>query len=112
MIVFQSADWRARCEHIARDFDARALELFRPDARASGGIVAEDRSGQLRPYPCTTMSIGVAPVTRGTYGSAEDVAAAAAAAKRLAKQQQVGLYQLEPGAPAASSGRYRLSRNA
>jgi diguanylate cyclase (GGDEF)-like protein len=110
MIVFQSADWRGRCERITRDFDARALDLFDPEARASGGIVAEDRAGQLRPYACTTMSIGVAPVTRGAYGSAEDVAAAAAAAKRLAKQQQVGLYQLEPGSVAAGSGRYKLSR--
>jgi diguanylate cyclase (GGDEF)-like protein len=109
MIAFQSEDWRSRCEQITREFNARALGLYDPEARVAGGIVAEDRTGQLRHHACTSMSIGVAPVTRGAYGSAEDVAAAAAAAKRYAKQRQVALYQLDPGSPVAASGRYRLA---
>jgi diguanylate cyclase (GGDEF)-like protein len=110
MIAFQSEDWRTRCEQITREFNARALELFDPEARSAGGIVAEDRAGQLRHHACTSMSIGVAPVTYGAYGTAEDVAAAAAAAKRYAKQRNVALYQLDPGSPVAASGRYRLAR--
>jgi len=112
MIVFQSTDWRRRCERIAQDFNTRALALFDPEARAAGGIVAEDRNGAVRHHACTSMSIGVAPVARGAYAAPEDVAAAAAAAKRLAKRQQIGLCMIEPGSPAATSGRYRLSRDA
>jgi diguanylate cyclase (GGDEF)-like protein len=110
LVVFQSEDWRSRCERITQDFNARALDLFDPDARTAGGIVTEDRSGALRHHACTTMSIGLAPVTRGTYAAAEDVAAAAAAAKRLAKQHQVAIYRLEPGSVVEATGPFSLAR--
>lgn len=95
LVVFQSEDWVVRCERMVREFNQRALELFDPEARARGGLTSEDRHGEVRFHPCTTLSIGVARVTTGAYRSAEDVSAAAATAKRLAKQEPTGCYVLE-----------------
>jgi diguanylate cyclase (GGDEF)-like protein len=95
IVVFQSDDWQQRCERIAREFNRQALELFDPEARAAGGIVAEDRYGQKRFQACTTVSIGVACVIGGDHAAPEDVAAAAAAAKRMAKQGDRDYYVLE-----------------
>jgi diguanylate cyclase (GGDEF)-like protein len=95
IIVFQSDDWQQRCSNAVREFNSRALELFDPDARAAGGIVSEDRHGEKRFHPCTTVSIGVARVTGNGHAGPEEVASAAAAAKRMAKQNESDYYVLE-----------------
>jgi EAL domain-containing protein (putative c-di-GMP-specific phosphodiesterase class I)/GGDEF domain-containing protein len=92
IVVFQSGDWQARCDRIVREFNARAPELFDPGARAAGGIIAEDRHGEMRFHACTTLRIGVAYVVAGAYRSAEEVSSAAAVAKRLAKREAGGCY--------------------
>ncbi len=91
IVLFQSSDWQARCERMVQEFNIRALELFDAPARAAGGIMAEDRHKQMRFHPCTSFSIGVAPVPAGRYVCAEEVSTAAAAATRLAKQQARGI---------------------
>jgi diguanylate cyclase (GGDEF)-like protein len=95
VIVFQSRDWEARCLQIVREFNERALELFDASAREAGGIVSEDRHGERRFYPCTTISIGVARLREPRYLTADDVSAAAATAKSVAKQRGLGLYASE-----------------
>jgi diguanylate cyclase (GGDEF)-like protein len=94
IVVFQSDDWQKRCASIVQEFNSRALELFDSEARAAGGIVSEDRHGESRFHPCTTVSIGVACVAGGHAGP-EEVASAAAAAKRMAKQNECDYYVLE-----------------
>jgi len=91
VVLFQSADWRARCGQILQTFNAQARTLFDAEALARGGIEAEDRHGVPRFFPCTTLSIGAVPVRPGAYARADEVASAAAAAKHLAKQQAQGL---------------------
>ncbi|MDP2370158.1 EAL domain-containing protein [Rhodoferax sp.] len=104
-LLFQSADWRDRGERIVAEFDARALALFDDDARAAGGIHAEDRHGVARFFPCTTLSIGAVAIDGSRFSRAEDVANLAAQAKHDAKQACAGL--LERSAPAGNQDEAR-----
>lgn len=93
ILLFQSTDWRGRCERLVNDFNARALEMFDVDARNAGGIQAEDRQGVLRFFPCTTVSVGAIAIDGSKYARAEDVANLAALAKHDAKHADVGLFE-------------------
>ncbi|WP_119355110.1 GGDEF domain-containing protein [Azohydromonas sediminis] len=92
VVVFQSGDWQARCCAIVDQFNARARDLFDPDDLAAGGIQAEDRDGVVRFHPCTTLALGVLRIAPGRFRAAEEVANAAAKAKRHAKTSGVGVY--------------------
>lgn len=92
VLLFQSEDWHARCARIVEQFDRRARPLFDAQALTLGGLQAEDRHGQLRLHPLTTLSIGAVRVAPGDFHEPEEVAAAAAAAKRLAKKGRLGVH--------------------
>jgi diguanylate cyclase (GGDEF)-like protein len=93
MILFQSADWRARTERLVQDFNAQALTLFDDAARLAGGIEAEDRHGLPRFFPCTTVSVGAVVIEGSRFSRAEDVANLAALAKHDAKRSGAGLFE-------------------
>jgi len=95
IVLFQSADWRKRCEDIIAEFNESAKGLFDADALRSGGIEAEDRAGNPTFFPLTTLSIGAVLINPGTFRRAADVASAAAAAKRQAKRTQQGLFVVD-----------------
>lgn len=95
LILFQSPDWRRRCEQIIAEFARLARDLYDEVARLSGGIHAEDRHGVTRFFPCTTLSIGALCIAGGQFRDAEEVASQAAFAKRQAKQAEAGLFVLE-----------------
>jgi EAL domain-containing protein (putative c-di-GMP-specific phosphodiesterase class I)/GGDEF domain-containing protein len=92
VVLFQSDDWEQRCEDIVVRFNELARGLFDACALEAGGIMAEDRHGDLRFHPCTTLSIGAVRVTPGSLHRSEDVATAAATAKRHAKHGQLSIY--------------------
>ncbi|MFY7866016.1 EAL domain-containing protein [Roseateles sp.] len=92
VMLFQSDDWEHRCEQIIERFNSLARNLFDAAALEAGGIMAEDRHGDLRFHPCTTLSIGAVRVAPGTLHRAEEVATAAATAKRHAKHEQLSVY--------------------
>jgi EAL domain-containing protein (putative c-di-GMP-specific phosphodiesterase class I)/GGDEF domain-containing protein len=92
LLLFQSADWLARCERLVADFNGRARDLFDPQARAAGGIQAEDRHGVHRFFPCTTVSIGAVPIDGSLYTRAEEIANLAALAKHDAKAGGLGVF--------------------
>lgn len=96
--VFQSADWKRRCQAIVAEFNGRVRDLFDAQALADGGLHAEDRHGVMRFHPCTTLCIGAVPVRPGDYRRSDGVANAAAAAKRLAKHDGCGVHVLQAGA--------------
>ena len=99
LILFQSADWRRRCEQIIAEFSRLARDLYDEVGRLTGGIHAEDRQGITRFFPCTTLAIGALRIEGGQFRDAEEVASQAALAKRQAKQTEAGLFVLEcPGA--------------
>jgi len=99
IILFQSPDWRERCQRLVAEFAERALAMFDDAARARGGIDAEDRHGVQRFFPCTTLSIGAAIIDGSQFSRAEDVANLAAMAKHAAKQAGVGLWEREAVLP-------------
>lgn len=92
VILFQSDDWEHRCEQIVERFNDLARNLFDAAALEAGGIMAEDRHGDLRFHPCTTLSIGAVRISPGSLQRAEEVATAAATAKRHAKHEQLSIY--------------------
>ena len=92
LLLFQSVDWRERCECLVTDFNTRALDMFDDAARAAGGIQAEDRYGVPRFFPCTTLSIGAIAIDGGHFTRAEDVANLAALAKHDAKHAGAGVF--------------------
>ncbi len=94
-VVFQSEDWQGRCTRAVEQFNQRASAFFSPEDVASNGFWGEDRKGLKCFFPLTTMSIGVVVVTAPAYRTHEDVASAAAAAKRQAKAAGAGLHVLD-----------------
>jgi EAL domain-containing protein (putative c-di-GMP-specific phosphodiesterase class I)/GGDEF domain-containing protein len=95
VVLFQSPDWLERCEKILAHFNGEARALFDPADREAGGIRAEDRQGNPAFFPLTTISIGAVRIGPGDFRRHEDVASAAAAAKREAKHRGLGIYQIE-----------------
>jgi len=95
VVLFQSSDWESRCEAIVNSFNEKALSLFDEAALQAGGIMAEDRHGDMRFHPCTTLCIGAVRIRSGTLSRSEDVASAAASAKREAKHGAHKVYVME-----------------
>lgn len=92
LILFQSDNWRQRCELIVSEFAHRAKDLFDEAARLCGGIHAEDRHGVMRFFPFTTLSAGAVHIGAREYRDAEEVATQAALAKHEAKVAGTGLF--------------------
>jgi diguanylate cyclase (GGDEF)-like protein len=86
LVVFQSADWELRASRIIDDFNARMRPFFARKEIAEQGFWGEDRKGVRTFFPLTSMAIGAVVVVPGSLDHHEDVASAAAAAKRKAKK--------------------------
>jgi EAL domain-containing protein (putative c-di-GMP-specific phosphodiesterase class I)/GGDEF domain-containing protein len=95
VVLFQSDDWERRSEAIIDTFNHQAMSIYDEAARSGGGIMAEDRYGDMRIHPLTTLGIGAVRVVAGGGLRPEDVANAAAVAKRQTKHLGVGLYLLD-----------------
>ncbi|AMO36482.1 EAL domain-containing protein [Thauera humireducens] len=91
VVLFQSEDWQQRCERIVHSFNRRARELFDDSELARNGFESEDRRGFKVFFPLTTIAAGVVPVSDGRFLGPEEVASAAAAAKKAAKQSGSGV---------------------
>ena len=102
VVLFQSDDWQQRCDAIVSGFTAAAAERYAAEARAAGHVLAEDRYGVQREHPLTTLSIGAVPLA-GQVAQAEEVASAAAAAKRQGKARGIGVYLLDWASLASTS---------
>ncbi|NUS38440.1 MAG: EAL domain-containing protein [Lysobacter sp.] len=103
VVLFQSEDWMARCSSAIAEFNSAALALFDPADAQRGVLRCEDRSGRIVEFPLTTLSVGVVQVAPGQYQQAESVASDAAAAKRQAKRQGLGLCVLGETVDAAAA---------
>ena len=93
ILLFQSPDWKLRCEQIVAGFNQYALGMFDEGAQRAGGIEAEDRHGVLRFFPCTTLSIGAVAIDGSRFTRAEQVANLAALAKHDAKRSGGGVVE-------------------
>ena len=85
IVLVQSEDWEQRCRAIIDLFASNASALYDEPERLAGGLEAEDRYGLLRRYPFLSLSIGAVLISPNTLNRVEDVASAAAVAKRAAK---------------------------
>jgi diguanylate cyclase (GGDEF)-like protein len=85
IILFQSADWEARCQRALAGFAKGILEFFSAEDRARQGYVAKDRHAEEVFYPLTSLSIGAVQVEPCKQASHHKISAAAAEAKKQAK---------------------------
>ncbi|OHU99366.1 hypothetical protein BLA34_16640 [Ralstonia solanacearum] len=92
LVLFQSADWRTRIQRAMAAFNSSALAKYTPADRAAGGIHAEDRKGLPAFFRCVAMAVGALQVRPGAARSSDDIGAAAALAKRRAKQSDHGFH--------------------
>jgi diguanylate cyclase (GGDEF)-like protein len=101
--LFQSDDALLRCQRIVDSFNSEARQLFDAEELAKDGIHSDDRRGNPTFFPLTTIAIGVVEVRSGLFGRAEDVASAAASAKRQAKKLNQGVHLLAVEESSASA---------
>lgn len=94
-IIFQSEDWQQRCERTILEFNEQVKVHFAKSDAAQGGFWGEDRKGGRCYFPLTTLSIGAVRVRDQNYADHEQVASAAAVAKRKAKGEGSGLVLLD-----------------
>ncbi|GAO34733.1 diguanylate cyclase/phosphodiesterase with CBSdomains [Sulfuricella sp. T08] len=85
IILFQSANWEARCKRALDRFADAILGFFSVEDRAREGYIAKDRHGEEVFYPLTSLSIGAVQVEPCKQASHHTISAAAAEAKKQAK---------------------------
>ena len=87
MVLFQSADWEARCREALQRFDLRIQELVAPELLTDNGYFAENRRGQMDFHTVPCLSIGAVHIPGNElFESHREVSAAAAEAKKNAKK--------------------------
>lgn len=104
VMVFQSPDWKRRCETVLERFSVEVCRLFSIEHVRAGCYDAEDRTGNRVSIPLTSLAVGICVVPAGCVMEAEQIASLAAAAKRRAKQSRSGLWvtELTPEQPQAN----------
>ncbi len=85
VLIFRSADWKARCERALRTFGEEVLGFFSRDDIERGGYVTENRKGEMEFHALTSLSIGVVEVRPGAFRSHLEVSVVAAEVKKKAK---------------------------
>ena len=96
IILFESADWRQRCEQILTAFEALHPQFYNLRHLQQKGIHAVDRHGREAFYPLLSLSIGAVRLKDFNGILLEsDLAECASKAKSMAKQiSGNSLYQL------------------
>lgn len=84
--LFQSPDWEDRCHRMLARFDDERLSLFEPRHVAAGGYRSEDRRGRMDFHALVSLSIGAVRIDPAHFHLYQEVARAAADAKRMAKK--------------------------
>ncbi len=88
LILFQSNDWEARCARALKLFDERVLPIFTQEDLIRGGLIGENRRGEVVLHPLPALSIGALMADACLYESHHEIATAAADAKKQAKKQR------------------------
>jgi EAL domain-containing protein (putative c-di-GMP-specific phosphodiesterase class I)/GGDEF domain-containing protein len=97
VVVFQSENWLVICERILAEFNDRARSLYDEGDRAAGHIMSEDRAGNPCAFPLITVVVGAVIVDGEAFDRPEQVASAAADAKRIAKHKVNGMHVVRHG---------------
>lgn len=83
------------CRNILSEFEAVAPEFYSPEDRERGMIVGHDRTGEIRCFPLTSLSIGVVICRSGNFSHVAEIAQVAAEAKGYAKRQTGNSYLID-----------------
>lgn len=90
LLVFQSSDWRGRCESILERFSPMVISYMQSDHIGEDwvedGYLARDRKGRVQRFPLPSLSLGVVMVEPGQYESYNQIAMVSARAKLEAKK--------------------------
>lgn len=92
VVVFQSDDWERRCRQVIREFNLRSRALFDVADLERNGFESEDRHGFKVVFPLTEIAVGAVLSDAGPFRSPEDIASAAAVAKKHAKRSPDGFH--------------------
>jgi len=103
VVVFQNDNWLKRIECILCEFNERARSLYDDADKAAGYIWSEDRMGNPCSFPLSTAVVGAVVVDGTRFDRPEQVASAAADAKRIAKHSEGGLHVLQYSENSGSS---------
>ncbi len=85
--IHPEAGWEPKVCGLLNRFDVERKGLFNAEDLERGGYESENRRGELEFHPLVSLSVGVVLVWPGVYSNIHDVAAAASAAKKMAKRQ-------------------------
>jgi GGDEF domain-containing protein len=97
--IFLETNWEKRiCGLLAR-FEEGRHAFFNPQDLEHGGYDSENRRGESEFHPIVSLSVGLVMVLPSAYGSPHDVAAAASAAKKMAKRRPGSSYFIERRTP-------------
>lgn len=94
VVLFQSADWTARCQRVIDAFNARSPHLFDATDIPRGGLHGKDRRGEPQFFPFTAVVMGAVELIPPLPQRAQSIAMLAARAKRQAKRANLGLHVL------------------
>jgi len=95
ILAIPEEDWEPRVVAFLERFESGRHAFFHPEDEARGGYFSEDRQSQTVFHPLATISLGIVHIRPGAYLNHHEVATAASAAKKLAKQQSGCRYFLE-----------------
>ncbi len=87
MVIFESPDWKERCQHILEVFAYQAPCFYDKEDRRRGGITTQDRRGKEQFFNLLSLSIGVVQPDLDHCHTHHDVATLATDAKHQAKLQ-------------------------
>jgi GGDEF domain-containing protein/predicted transcriptional regulator len=86
LVIFQSEDWRRRCEAVLECFAGEIPGFYDEEQRQAFGIATKDRREVDAFYPLISLSVGVVSLTHDTSYTPSEIAAMAAEAKKQAKK--------------------------
>lgn len=86
IVLFQSQNWKDRCETILARFAEVVKWFYSEEERNQGGMEVEDRLGNRTFQPLMSISIGAVVASSEHFNSPHDVSSTAAIAKKQAKK--------------------------
>lgn len=87
LMLFTSTDWQERCIEALGQFNTLIKDYFLSHHIDAGGYSSPDRQGNTQWHALVSLSLGAVTIEPDTFCSHHEIALAAAAAKKMAKQQ-------------------------
>ncbi|ANJ67191.1 hypothetical protein A9404_07155 [Halothiobacillus diazotrophicus] len=88
VILYRTTDWRAYCDEIIRQFDARIPAFYDPEDQQRGSIGTADRDGNPRQYPICSVTLAALNLGDDQVPNSHLLTEQISAIKSRAKQRQ------------------------